>query len=123
MNVSFSGTVPVDITIDVDTDPFDNSVSGVKRSVDVLTGAVVAMNAAQRAAIQRTTDEVAKSLIDGFFGTIKTEISQKLPLSQTRARSALICTPILKERFWWMIRRPKCCFTVILLPAGFWSAI
>jgi hypothetical protein len=78
MTVNFSGTVPLDITIDVDTDPFDNSVSGVKRSVDVLTGAVVTMNTAQCAAIQRTADEVSQSLIDGFFGTIKTEISQQL---------------------------------------------
>lgn len=78
LTVNFSGTVPLDITIDVDTTPFDDSVSGVKRSVDVLTGAVTAMNVAQCAAIQQTTKDVSKSLIDGFFGTIKTEISQQI---------------------------------------------
>jgi hypothetical protein len=36
------------------------------------------MNSAQCAAIVQTGEDVSKSLIDGFFGTIKTEISQQL---------------------------------------------
>jgi hypothetical protein len=78
MVVEYDGTVTVDILVDVNTDPFDRSVSGVNGTVDVLTGAVVAMNAAQCAAITQTAENVSKSLIDGFFGTIKTEISQQL---------------------------------------------
>jgi hypothetical protein len=78
MVVSYSGTVAVDILVDVNTDPFDRSVSGVNGTVDVLSGAVVAMNAAQCAAIAQTAEDVSTSLIDGFFGTIKTEISQQL---------------------------------------------
>jgi hypothetical protein len=78
MVVEYDGTVTVDILVDVNTDPFDRSVSSVNGTVDVLTGAVVAMNTAQCAAIAQTAEDVSKSLIDGFFGTIKTEISQQL---------------------------------------------
>jgi hypothetical protein len=78
MVVSYNGTVAVDILVDVNTDPFDRSVSGVNGTVDVLTGTVVAMNSAQCAAIAQTAADVSTSLINGFFGTIKTEISQQL---------------------------------------------
>jgi hypothetical protein len=78
MVVDYDGTITVDIVVDVNTTPFDKSVSGVNGTVDVLTGAVVAMNAAQCAAITQTAEDVSQSLIDGFFGTIKTEISQQL---------------------------------------------
>jgi hypothetical protein len=77
-SVNYSGQVSVNVVVDVDTRPFDNSVGNVKRTVDVLTGAVVAMNSAQCIAINQTATEVSQSLIDGFFGTIKTEISQQM---------------------------------------------
>ncbi|MDR2841730.1 MAG: hypothetical protein LBV52_00835 [Spirochaetaceae bacterium] len=76
--ISYSETVPLDITINVLTEPFDNSVANTNRSIDVLTGAVVAMNAAQCAAIKKTAEEVSAHIIDGFFGTIKTELSQQI---------------------------------------------
>jgi hypothetical protein len=78
MVVEYDGTVTVDILVDVNTEPFDRSVSGVNGTVDVLTGAVVAMNSAQCAVIAQTAEDVSKSLIDGFFGTVKTEISQQI---------------------------------------------
>jgi hypothetical protein len=53
-------------------------VAKVNNHVDVLTGAVVAMNAAQVAAIRQSAEEVSNSLLNGFFGTIKAEISQQL---------------------------------------------
>jgi hypothetical protein len=74
----YSGDVPVSVTINVNTVPFDGSVDHFNHSIDGLTGTVIAMNAAQCAAINQTTEEVSKSLIDGFFGTINTEISQQL---------------------------------------------
>lgn len=75
---SYHGEVPVNVTINVNTNPFDGSIHNCNNSIDLLTGSVVAMNAAQCAAIQQTTEEVSQSLIDGFFGTIKTELSQQL---------------------------------------------
>ncbi|GMO40067.1 MAG: hypothetical protein Ta2F_16120 [Termitinemataceae bacterium] len=76
--VHYSETVPLDITINVLTEPFDNSVDNTNRSIDILTGAVVAMNASQCAAIEQTAKEVSTHIIDGFFGTIKTELSQQI---------------------------------------------
>jgi hypothetical protein len=76
--VSYSGEVPVNIEIDVDTLPFDNSVENCKYSLDVLTGSVIGMNAAQCAAIEETAQNVSRHIIDGFFGTIKSELSQQI---------------------------------------------
>ena len=74
----YSGSVPVDVTIHVDTNPFDGSINHFKSSVNVLTGSVVAMNAAQCAAIKKTAEEVSESVLKGFFGMINTELSQQL---------------------------------------------
>ena len=74
----YDGEIPIDVTVNVDTQPFDGSVNHFNSSVDVLTGSVVAMHAAQCAAIQQTGQEVSAALIDGFFGTINTELSQQL---------------------------------------------
>ena len=78
LHVPYSRNVSVDITVDVETDSFDNSVTHCNRSLDVLTGSVVAMNAAQCAVIQQTAKDVSQSLINGFFGTIRMELSQQL---------------------------------------------
>jgi hypothetical protein len=77
-NVSYSGTTSAEIVIHVDTAPFDHSVARVNNHVDGLTGAVIAMNAAQVAAINNTAQAVSSSILNGFFGTIKAEISQQL---------------------------------------------
>jgi hypothetical protein len=78
MRVPYSRNVSLDITVDVETGNFDNSVAYCNRSIDGLTGSVVAMNAAQCAAIQQTAQNISQSLINGFFGTIRMEISQQL---------------------------------------------
>jgi hypothetical protein len=78
MRVPYSRNVSVDITVDVETSDFDSSVVYCNRSLDGLTGSVVAMNAAQCAAIQQTAGEVSQALIDGFFGTIRMELSQQI---------------------------------------------
>jgi hypothetical protein len=74
----YSGSVSVNVTINVNTQPFDGSVSHFNNSVDVLTGSVVAMKSAQCTAIHQTATDVSTSIINGFFGTIKTELSQQL---------------------------------------------
>ncbi|MDR2417597.1 MAG: hypothetical protein LBD79_00910 [Treponema sp.] len=77
-SISYHGEVPLNVTINVNTNPFDSSVNNCNKTIDYLTGSVVAMNAAQSAAIRQTAKEVSKSLIDGFFGVINTELSQQL---------------------------------------------
>jgi hypothetical protein len=75
--------IPVDVNINVDTNPFDRSVAGCNTSVNALTGAVVATEAAQIASIDANSKKVAGTIVDGFFGYIRSEISQQvMELSQ-----------------------------------------
>jgi hypothetical protein len=87
--VSYYGEIPVNVTIDVNTNPFDGSVDNCNKTIDRLTGSVVAMNAAQCAAIKQTATEVSKSLIDGFFGVINTELSQQLQALDSAMKAGL----------------------------------
>lgn len=84
----YSGSVPVTVVINVNTQPFDGSVNRFNASVDALTGSVAAMNAAQCIAIQQTADDVSTSLIDGFFGLINTELSQQLQALDSAIKAA-----------------------------------
>ncbi|MBO7069089.1 MAG: hypothetical protein J6W52_10525 [Bacteroidaceae bacterium] len=86
MTVSYSGTAHENVNVDiyVDTDPFDASVENCNRHVNGLTASVGAMNAAQCAAIAENAEKVSKSLIDGFFHTVRTDLAtQKAELEQT----------------------------------------
>jgi len=68
----------VNVSIDVDTRPFDNSVEHCNTNVNLLTGAVVATEAAQIASIDKNSKKVANTIVTGFFGYIRSEISQQI---------------------------------------------
>jgi len=89
---NYSGDIPINVTINVNTEPFDGSVNRFKTSIDALGGSVAAMHAAQCAAIHKTGEEVSASLINGFFGTINMELSQQIQAldSAIKAGFALI---------------------------------
>jgi hypothetical protein len=70
--------VPVNVTINVDTEPFDGSVKRFNTSIGALGASVTAMHAAQCAAILKSAEEVSASVINGFFGMINTELSQQI---------------------------------------------
>ncbi|MDR0712314.1 MAG: hypothetical protein LBF67_08245 [Prevotellaceae bacterium] len=76
----YSGTTYEDIyvNIDVDTIPFDRSVNDCNSNVNLLTGAVVATEAAQIAAIDSNAKKVAGTIIEGFFKNIRFEISAQI---------------------------------------------
>jgi len=74
----YSGDIPIDVTINVDTAPFDNSINRYNTSIVALGGSVAAMQAAQCMAIRKTAEEVSASIINGFFGTISTELTQQM---------------------------------------------
>lgn len=74
----YSGSVPVSIRVDVDTEPFDASVQDCSASVGNLNGAVVAMNAAQVASINQASEDISSHVVSGFFGMIKSELSQNM---------------------------------------------
>ncbi|MBO7160425.1 MAG: hypothetical protein J6V62_03185 [Paludibacteraceae bacterium] len=82
----YSGTAyeDVDVEIYVDTVPFDDSVVGCNASVGGLTTSVAAMNAAQCASIRENAEKVSSTIINGFFQTVRTDLSaQKAELQQT----------------------------------------
>lgn len=64
--------------IEVDTNPFDRSVANCNTSVNALTGSVVAMNTAQVASIHKNSKKVAGTIVNGFFGYIRYEISEQM---------------------------------------------
>jgi hypothetical protein len=76
--VHYTEVVPVDVNIHVDTIPFDHSVSHVKGTVDLLTGAVVATETAEILSKEKTSNKVAETIIGGFFSYIRSEISQQI---------------------------------------------
>lgn len=70
--------IPVTIDIDVDTNEFDKSINFANRQVNLLTGSVVATEAAQIAAQIQSSENISNTIVDGFFGLIKSEINQQL---------------------------------------------
>ncbi|MDR1380984.1 MAG: hypothetical protein LBJ47_05830 [Tannerella sp.] len=91
-SVHYSGTEyeDVQVNIDVETAPFDNSVAHCNNSVNVLTGAVVATEAAQVASIDRNARKVGSTIVEGFFKTIRSEISQQISELSSRLDATLI---------------------------------
>ncbi len=82
--------IPVTIDIDVDTNPFDRSISSANRQVNLLTGSVVATEAAHVAAKIKGSKAVADTIIEGFFGLIKSEINQQLTEIKPKVEALLI---------------------------------
>ena len=78
--VPYSGTTYEDVTVNVnvDTVPFDASVGSTNQKVNLLTGAVTATEAAEIAAIEANSKKVASTIISGFFGLIRSDISQQV---------------------------------------------
>jgi hypothetical protein len=77
-NIDIRAEIPVTIDIEVDTRTFDKSVDNCNSNVNLLTGAVVATEAAQVASIQENSEKVAGTIVNGFFGYIRSEISQQI---------------------------------------------
>lgn len=86
MTVYYSGTAHEDVNVDihVDTTPFDRGVDKCNNMVNGLTASVGAMNAAQCAAIAENADKISRTLIKGFFQSVRTDLeTQRLELQQT----------------------------------------
>jgi hypothetical protein len=76
--VHYTEYVPVNVNIHVDTDSFDSSVDQCNTHVNLLTGSVVATEVAQVVSIDSNSEKVADTIISGFFGFIRSEISQQI---------------------------------------------
>ncbi len=92
ITVPYRDIVPVSIDVTVDTTPFDASVSGANLSVDGLTASVAAMNAANCAAIAQSAKQVSDSIIGGFYGLIRNDITTKKSETKTviQTKTALL---------------------------------
>lgn len=99
-SVSFSGTEYEDVTVNVhvDTAPFDASVYHCNTSVGVLTGAVVATEAAQTASIRKNALKVGNTIIEGFFKTVRSEISQQIMELKNKIDATLLHLNALSKR-------------------------
>lgn len=91
-SASYSGSVPVSVNLYVDTRPFDSSVGSCNNSVNLLTGSIVAMDAAQVKSINDGAKEISGSVINGFYNMISSELSQEMGAlySKFNAVSALL---------------------------------
>lgn len=88
----YQGTAYEDVSVNVyvDTNPFDESVGNTNDKVNLLTGAVVATEAAEVAAIELNSKKVAKTIVSGFFGLIRSDISQQVMELTKKIESLLL---------------------------------
>lgn len=80
----------VQVNIRVDTDPFDKSVKRCNNHVDVLTGSVVATETAQIASIKAKAKQIGDTIVDGFFNTVRFEISTQIVELKKRVEALLL---------------------------------
>lgn len=92
VSVHYSGTVyeTVTVNVNVDTDSFENSVDRCNGTVNVLTGSVTATQAAQVASIRENSRKVGETIIQGFFTTVQSEISQQIMEISSRIEATLV---------------------------------
>lgn len=92
VTIHYSETVPIDVNITLDTDPFDRSVDNAEKHVDQLTGAVAAMNTAQCASIHHSGKQISDSITNGFYKLVQSEITTQISenKSQIQSRFSLI---------------------------------
>lgn len=92
VRLPYSGEVheDVQVNIKVDTDPFDRSVKTCANHVDALTGSVVATEAAQVASIQAKAKQIGDTVVDGFFNTVRFEISTQIVELKKRVEALLL---------------------------------
>lgn len=99
-SLSYSGSADetVNFDIHVDTDPFDEAVDGVKSGVDMLTGSVVATEAAQLKAISDSSKKVGDTIVKGFFDTVRSDISQHITELKIKSETLLLQLNKLAQR-------------------------
>ena len=80
----------VEFEVHVDTDLFDHEVNHCNQTVGILTGSIVATEAAQVASIHSNSRKVADTIISGFFKTVRSEVSQQIMELSTKIDATLL---------------------------------
>lgn len=88
----------VTVNIHVDTNSFDSSVDQCNSNVKLLTGAVVATEAAQVAQISKNAKTIGQTIVNGFFKTVSSEISQQVSALTSKIDAHLTHLQGLAER-------------------------
>lgn len=98
--VHYSGTVQenVVVNVDIDTDPFDASVGQCNNNIGLLTGSVVATEMAQVDSIRQKAIQIGDTVVQGFFRTVKSEISQQIAELSIQIDATLLHLKELAQR-------------------------
>lgn len=99
-SVSYNGTAyeDIDVNVEVDTTPFDHSINECNTTVGVLTGSVVATESAQTSSIREKAIQVGDTIVNGFFKTVRSEISQQIMELTNRIDATLLHLNALAKR-------------------------
>ena len=91
-SVYYNGEVSEEVVVDieVDTTPFDQSVASCTNHIDVLTGSVVATETAQIASIREKGKRIGDTVVNGFFNTVRFEISSQIVELTKRVEALLL---------------------------------
>lgn len=95
--INYSVDVPFEVDCHIDTNPFEKSVQGCNLQIDALTTSVVATQTAEVRAKRENAEKVGGQLISGFFGYIRSEISQQISELKATISSQLVHLLKLKE--------------------------
>ncbi len=89
---SYSGTATetVYVNVEVDTNPFEDSIENCNDHVKALTGTVAATETAQVKSIRDNARRVGDTIIDGFFKSVRSEISSQIMELSQRVESHLM---------------------------------
>ena len=72
------GDVPIGITIDVETQEFDDSVNGTKAALSLVAGELAATEVAQVAEITAAGERISQHATQGFFRLLASEMSAQV---------------------------------------------
>lgn len=75
---SFTNHEVVHVNIEVDTEEYDDQIDNCVDNVQLLTGSVVATEAAQVKSVRDNSRKVAKTIVKGFFKNIEAELSSQI---------------------------------------------
>ncbi|MCW4129739.1 hypothetical protein ONT16_16135 [Prevotella copri] len=90
MKEKFDVDEVVDVNVCVDTDEYDKQSAITANNVALLTGSVVATESAQVESIQDNAQKIAKTIVKGFFSTVKSDISTQITEYHHRVEALLV---------------------------------
>jgi len=90
--------LPVQVTIQIDTEPFDVSAGECGQNLNMLSSALTETEAAELKAKETGSLRVAESIITGFFSYIRSEISQQAnELSKVVESNLILMRELMKS--------------------------